>query len=142
MPLVYRAETDLPASPDTVWCVLRDFEAYPTWNTFNPTAKTSGEIGATIRLVVVLHGIKVPAWERVRDLTAPERLAWGFSFGPVLWAERVQTIEATETGAHYVTVDTIGGWLSPLVGWLFHGALDAGFQTLVADLRDHPNWSR
>ena len=124
-----------------MWSVLRDFDAYSSWNTFNPSAQTSGEIGATIRLVVVLRGFRVPAFEQIRALTAPERLAWGFSFGPVLWAERVQTIKATETGSHYVTVDTIGGWLSPLVGLLFNGALNAGFQTLVADLRAHPRWS-
>jgi len=137
MPLVYRAETDIPAAPERVWMVLRDFEHYAAWNTFNPGIETSGEIGSSIRLVVMLHGFRVTARETVRELTEPERLVWGFSFGPILWAERVQTMESTDVGTHYVTVDTIGGVLSPLVSLLFGGALQTGFETMARDLRAH-----
>ena len=135
MPLVYRAEVHIPAPVEAVWGVLRDFDRYEEWNTFNPGARTTGIVGDPIALTVTLRGRRVAQTETVRELTEPSRLVWGFSRGPVLWAERVQTIAPAEGGAHYVTVDTIGGLLSPIVGWLYGSSLQDGFQQMAADLQ-------
>jgi len=139
--LICRAEVEVPAPPERVWAVLVDFEAYGSWNHFNPRVQTLGEVGASVTLRVRLHGVLVPAWMRIRELSPPHRLVWGLSAGPILWAERVQSVEVAPAGARYVTVDTIGGLMSPLVALFFRGALQEGFAQMVDDLATHSSWS-
>lgn len=42
------ARIDIDASPDQVWEVLADLEAYPQWNPFMVSAKGKIEVGATL----------------------------------------------------------------------------------------------
>ena len=125
-----------------MWEVLRDFDKYSEWNTFNPGVVTTGVIGDPIALTVRLRGFLITQKETVRDLTAPKSLVWDMTtlHRSFLWAERVQTITATETGSHYVTVDTIGGALSPFVSLFFGHSLQTGFEQMAADLRAHSRW--
>jgi len=137
----YRAEVEIEASADTVFAVLTDLEAYPSWNPFTSRVASTLEVGAPIRLRVHLGRLTLTQVEHVREVTppAPEgRVAWGIRTAVpwLLRAERVQTITPLgEARCRYTTVDTIGGLLEPLVTMLFGPALDEGFTTMAEALR-------
>ncbi len=135
--MLYRAEALIAAPAAHVWAVLTDFEAYAAWNRFTPGARPDGPFaeGTTMRLRVRLYGVAQPQRERITALEPGTRVAWGFA-GPLLRAERVQTVEARGPAtSHYVTEDRIEGPLSGVVEGLMGGRLRRGFGFVAEDLK-------
>lgn len=146
----YEATVELPVPPEHAWEVLLAFDAYPAWNPFTPRIQGRLELGCWVRMRVDLGWITITQRERICEL-GPHRIAWELP-GPrwLLYARRVQTVAATETGSRYTTVDTIEGMLSPIVEALFGPALRRGFAGVAdgllravcnANAEDHPRGS-
>lgn len=132
----YSASARLSAPVEAVWAVLTDLEQYPSWNPFTVRVQSSLVVGARVVMRVRLGWLTIRQVEWVSDVAPPERLAWRMRT-PARWllrAERVQTLVRTAEGCEYHTVDTIGGLLEPVVGWLFGSALERGFAGVAAAL--------
>lgn len=143
MAYVYRATCRIAAPPEAVWAVLVDFEAYPAWNPFTREVRTTGAIGADVVMRVDMGFAVISQTEVLRALEpptdgAPGRLVWGVDWlgGQAIAAERVQTLTADGDGSHYETVDTIGGWLSPVSQGIFGRPVGRGFRAMAEALRD------
>ena len=130
----YRGQADIDAPIEDVWAVLVDVDRYPEWNSFTTRVRSSLEPGQPIWMRVDLGWITLWFRERVREVEAPRRLVWGLRVPGLLAAERIQTLEPTESGCRYETVDTIEGTLAPLVHGLFGRGLERGFRRVAEDL--------
>lgn len=134
---VYRAEVDVPATPEEVWQVLTAFAAYPAWNPFTTQVTCSLVVGTPVVMRVVMAGrCTLSQTETLREVVPAQRLVWALDIGMpwLLAAERVQTLEPTAAGCRYTTVDTIEGLLSPVVHWIFGRSLEAGFAAMAGAL--------
>ncbi len=137
----YRAEVEIEASAETVFAVLTDLKAYPSWNPFTSRVDATLVVGAPVRMRVHLGRLTLTQVEYVREVTPPEpvgRLTWGIRTATpwLLRAERVQTVTPiSDRWCRYTTVDTIGGALEPVVALLFGRALDEGFNAMAEALR-------
>ena len=132
----YRASVELTCTIEHAWGVLVDFDSYPAWNRFTRRVHAELQVGRWVRMTVVLGRLVIVQHERITEVTAPQRLSWSLP-GPrwLLYAERVQTLTATDLGCRYETIDTIEGVLAPLVEWLFGNALRQGFERVAVDLQ-------
>lgn len=130
----WRAEVHCVATPERVWAVLVDFDAYPRWNPFTP-AIACGAVGEPVRLTVDLGG-RSPRIQEERLVVwdPPHQLSWSLDHLPrwLLHARRDQRLSVEGSGTRYETVDVIGGLLGPVVAWWFGPALERGF-TRMAD---------
>ncbi len=139
MATTWRAEVEIAAPPSAVWEVLTQFDAYPSWNPFTVEVSTSGQIGDAVRMRVRLGAGALTHQTETLRVMEPERcLAWALDQPPrwLLWAFRNQTLTALENGRTlYVTEDTIGGLLGPLVRLLYDRALRTGFDNMAQALR-------
>ena len=136
---VYRASTQLDASSSQVWSVLSDFEAYPSWNPFTREVLCTGRVGEPVKMRVQMGPILLRQSEILREITPPTRLVWAMDIGldSLLAAERVQTLTPLESGGClYATVDTIEGFLSPLVHLLLGRWIQEGFDGVVSALAE------
>ncbi len=139
MVYAFSAEAVIDASPERVWAVLTDLQAYPDWNPFTRQVRTTLRPGDPVRMQVWM-GRRVRLWqtETVRVVQPPERLVWALDIGAdwLIWARREQTLTVVEGGTLYRTVDEIGGLLAPLVNLLFGRSLDRGFRGVADGLRE------
>jgi hypothetical protein len=138
MHAIWSAETTLDASPEFVWSVLVDFDAYPSWNPFTRQVRTSGVLGTPVVMTVDMGPLGVlEQTETLRVLDAPRQIVWALDTLPrwLQWARRTQTLTALPDGrTHYQTVDEIGGALLPIVRWRYGASLERGFASMAAAL--------
>ncbi|MFT4975310.1 MAG: hypothetical protein ACI8S6_001197 [Myxococcota bacterium] len=135
----WQASADIDAPSEAVWSVLADIDTYGSWNTLSPSVGGRLEVGRLVWLRVRLGRWTLTSPERVQAIEPPSRLVWGLSSprNPLLWAQRVQTIDPRQGGCTYETTDTIGGLLLPIVRALFDGALREGFEQMAVALKQH-----
>jgi len=133
---VYAAEVEIDAPVDEVWAVLTDLDAYPEWNPFTPSMRSTLAVGEPIdmRVRMAKLGLTVRQRETVRAVEPRRRLVWGEDMmGGLVRAERVQTLTELPGGrTRYRTEDVIEGPLGPLVFLIFGPSIQAGFDS-VAD---------
>lgn len=137
---VYSAEVEIDASPEAVWAVLRDVDAYAEWNPFTPDVQTTLRVGEPIDMRVRMEklGFTVSQRETVRAVDENERLVWGMEmlFG-LIRAERVQTLEPMPDGrTRYRTEDVIEGPLGPVVFLFFGPSIQVGFEGVAKGLAE------
>lgn len=86
MPVI---ETSLAvdAPPAAVWRVLTDFAGYPAWNPLTVGVDGRVEVGATLRLRVMLRGRVRRVGARVLVVTPERELRWGGGVRPLVWVE-------------------------------------------------------
>ncbi len=137
--VLYRSECTIAASPEEVWAVLTDFEAYPKWNSFTPRVDLEGPLapGSTVALHTRLRGRIQVQREEVRRVVEPRELVWGVRFPlGVIRAERVQRIEPTDGRCRYISEDRIEGPLSFVVERLLGRSLREGFAAMAQELQE------
>lgn len=135
---VYAAEVEIDAPIEEVWAVLTDLDAYPDWNPFTPSMRSTLEVGEPVdmRVRMAKLGLTVRQRETVRAVEPPARLVWGEDMmGGLVRAERVQTLTDLGDGrTRYRTEDVIEGPLGPLVFLLFGPSIQAGFDGVAEAL--------
>lgn len=140
MERMWRAECICPCTPEEVWSVLTDLEAYPRWNPFTREVRTTFALGSPVRMRVDMGRLGVLSQTETMAAFEPgRRLAWALSRPPrwLLWARRDQTLEPLPDGTtRYVTEDRIGGLLLMIVAFRYGGALTEGFEALTRALAE------
>lgn len=136
----YRAAIEIDASPERVWAVLVDLDAYPEWNPFTTRVTSTLRLGAPVDMVVRMEklGISVRQRERVMELEEGRRICWGTR---MLWgaidARRCQRLEPlSDARTRYVTEDEIEGPLGFLVFAVFGPSIQAGFEAVARALAE------
>ena len=120
---------DIRTTPETVWSLLTDAAAYPTWN--STVLSIEGEIapGSKIKLRSKLDP-KRTFKLTVREFQPPTRLVWGDAMGR-------RTYEVTAKGPGCVTFtmrEKIGGPLFPLFARMIP-SFDESFDQFAAALK-------
>lgn len=122
-------ETLIQASPDTVWGLLTDAQAYPRWNSTVLSLDGTIETGKKIRLVSSLSPERTFTL-KVKDIQPHTLLAWGDAMG----TRTFRLSPAEPGGTRFAMTERIGGPLFPL----FAGKIpdfDASFTRFAADLK-------
>jgi hypothetical protein len=71
------AVVDIAATPQQVWAVLADLDAYPDWNPFIQSASGQLAVGSTLTLrMVPAHGRAMTFRPRVLDVQPGALLRW------------------------------------------------------------------
>jgi hypothetical protein len=117
MPRHIRTECSIAATPQEVWDVLTDFEAYPAWAPF--FASITGEARAGTRLVVKFK--KGPTVKPVvTTAETPRELEWQgkLLFGGLFDARHRFELQTGAGGTKFIHSEQFSGLLVPLFGRL------------------------
>lgn len=122
-------EIDAPA--ERVWGVIADLDAYPVWNPFVVTCRSTLVVGDPIWMRVrIFPSFTQPQRETIFEHDSGRRLRYGLAplpFG-ALASDRSHEVEALGPGrARYVSHFELRGWLAPLVRTLLGARLAHGF---------------
>lgn len=135
----YKSEVEINATQEAIWQVLKNTRSYHEWNPFTPVIDATWNIGDPVILSVKMKPSQ-PPMIRKEFLTAFEpmfKMAWGFSWGWMLRAERTQKlIIIDDHTTRYSNEDIITGPVSPLVHLLYGRYIQAGFDAISASLKN------
>jgi hypothetical protein len=135
---VLEKKVGIGASPDRVWAVLTDFDAYPEWNPF--ITSIAGPTRAGERLVVDLTppgGRTITMRPRVQVVESGRRFGWLGHLGVrgVFDGAHEFVIDpADDGGAVFTQRETFRGVLVPFVGRLLTRT-EEGFAAMNAALK-------
>jgi len=130
---------DIDASPETVWSVLTDFDAYDDWN---PRTRITGRAEAGERLVVAPgpDAKGMPTFRpRVLRADEPAELRWlGHRYVRGLFdGEHTFTIEERDDGrTRFTQSETFGGLLARPLLRLYGEDTEVGFEAVNAALAE------
>jgi hypothetical protein len=133
-----RTKIDIKASPEEVWNVLMDFDAYPEWNPFVVSIDGSGIEGEKLVAELQLEGKKpMKITPTVQENDAPNRFSWLGSMGSaVVFAGRHQfELEATDEGTTFHHREEFSGALAPMVLRMIQKPTTRGFDKMNRALR-------
>ncbi|MDZ7605867.1 MAG: SRPBCC domain-containing protein [Cyclobacteriaceae bacterium] len=136
----YSTTIRMNTSREKAWDVLDDFDNYHAWNSFTIAIDTNRTTGSKVRLTVQmkLHKKPIVQTEYLRNYKAQEAMDWGMDWGPFLRARRIQRLRTiSPTITEYFTEDTIWGLLCPVVHWLYGKHIQAGFERMATELKQH-----
>ena len=129
----------ISASIDQVWSMLADFSGYHKWNPFVPQMECDMQIGSPIKMHVRLDPNRSKLTKQVEYLRVwdpPHTMRWGFTWGPFLTADRIQTLSViNEQTTLYYTSDTFTGWLAPLIYRFYGPKIQLGFESTAKGLK-------
>jgi hypothetical protein len=125
--LSLRTEIELPASPNEVWRVLLDFDAYPDWNPFIRSVSGKAEVGQRlIATVQPIGGKPMGIGPKVLKVDAEKELRWRGSLPiPGLFTgEHFFALSPLPSGkTHFIHGENFSGLLVALV---FKGKMGEG----------------
>jgi hypothetical protein len=108
------------ASPDVVWRVLTDLDAYGSWNPYHPRAEGTVAEGGTITLHAVLPGGRAGASKcRIHTVRPHEELRWSshLVLPGIMDADHRFRLVPVEPGRTRLEQDeTLRGLLIPVAG--------------------------
>jgi hypothetical protein len=114
------AQIDVHATPQRVWQVLTDLDAYPDWNPFITRAGGSARVGERLtNHMQPVGGRAVTLRPTVLEADPGRRLRWlGHLFVPgILDAEHTFTIQPLDDGqVRLIQHENFSGLLAPLMG--------------------------
>jgi hypothetical protein len=133
-----RTKIDIKASPEEVWNVLMDFDAYPEWNPFVVSIDGSGIEGEKLVAELQLEGKKpMKISPTVQENDAPYRFSWLGSMGSaVVFAGHHQfELEAIDEGTRFHHYEEFSGALAPIVLRMVQKPTTRGFDKMNRALR-------
>ena len=132
-------EIDINASPEQVWQVLTDFNAYSDWNPYIIKASGKALPGQTIHLTVLPPGGKQTAVKRMLIVSElNKKLHWqGFyGLGGLFDEDNTYIIEEVEPNRVHLTQHaTYNGFLVPFKWKNFSVSTKAGFEAMNKALK-------
>jgi hypothetical protein len=117
MPLHLKTTKDIPATPERVWAVLSDLDAYAEWNPFIPSA--AGKLAEGERLDIRIQppeGRATRFRPTIQAATPNRELRWLGHLGVrgIFDGEHRFAIEPTATGTRLTHEERFSGVLVPL----------------------------
>ena len=137
----FQATAIIDAPRSTIWSLLTDAPAYPSWNT--TVEQVEGRIAAGESITVRVRdraGRSFPV--RVTTFAAEERMVWegGMPLG-LFKGERTFTLAEEAAGVRFTMRETYTGPLAPLVGRSIPD-LQPAFEAFAASLKRAAETSR
>ena len=122
-PTVLHTEIEVNASPDAVWKVLSERDAYPDWNPFVISSTGELQVGGTITNVLRdTDGKETTFTPELLAVEPGKELRWigKVGFGGIFDGEHGFRVEALEGGrARFIQEETFRGVAVPfMAGWL------------------------
>jgi hypothetical protein len=113
----------IAASPERVWRVLTDFDAYPAWNNVVLDMRAEAREGAAVRFKIKIEGTPaLPIAARVKRCVPGREFSWGGG-APLVpslaWAEHYFRLEPSGDGTLLTHGEDFGG----LFGLAMRGAV-------------------
>lgn len=106
-------EIDIQASPETVWSILIDAEAWPVWYEGAKNVKASGGadryLSPNSTISWETMGLKFDS--KVKEFEPSRKLAW-LSEKKSIQGYHVWIIQATDNGCKVITAESQNGWLT------------------------------
>ncbi len=112
----FHTELRIEASPQQVWEVLTDLEAYPQWNPMAKQAQGRLEVGA--KLLLHLAALPFPVGAQIRALDPGRLLRWGGGASIILDVEHYFEVHPDGEHTRFVHGEIFGGLLGPLIARL------------------------
>lgn len=130
-------ESTINASIETVWNVLSNFEAYPSWNPFIISLKGKLALGEPVQAIIVSNGKENHFKPNITVLEEGERFEWlgklplGMFNGNHYF--RLEKINANTT--RFIHGENFSGWLSGLILFLIRKETTRGFKAMNEALK-------
>ncbi len=132
-----RATRTIDAPAEVVWRVVIDVDAYPEWNTFTITCRTTWEVGTPIVMKVRLFSrLTIRQRETIRVNEDGRLIEYGIDLPMgLLRSSRRHVLTAVGPGAtRYDSEFVLEGRLAPLVERLLGTRLRKGFDDMTSGL--------
>jgi hypothetical protein len=133
-----RTKIDIKATPQEVWSVLMDFDAYSEWNPFVLSIDGDSAAGGRLTAQLQLEGKKpMKISPIVQEHEAPNRFSWlGVMGSASLFAGRHQfELEETDDGTRFHHYEEFAGALTPIVLRMIQKPTTRGFEKMNRALR-------
>ena len=135
---VLETSVEIAATPERVWQVLTDFDAYPVWNPFVTSIEGVAQPGE--QLVVRLQppgGRGITMRPRVQSADRGRRLAWLGHLGVrgVFDGAHEFLLDGGDATTTFTQRETFRGALVPFTGRLL-ARTEAGFEAMNAALKE------
>ncbi len=131
---------EIDSSPDAVWAILMDFEAYPDWNPFVREIKGSPTEGEQLSVRLQNPGGKAMAFAPFVTESVPgRRFSWlgKVGFKGVFDGHHRFDIAPTERGTvHFSQSEDFSGALVPVLWGMVTNKTRAGFESMNAALKE------
>src|SRR4051812_33278309 len=130
----------IAASPERVWQVITDFDAYAGWNPVITRIRSEARIGAAVRFRIRIEGTpEVALAARVVQCEPGRLFAWrgGAPLVPAIaWGEHYFRIEPASGGTSLLTHgEDFGGVLAAVVSGRTHARVVRTYDALNAALK-------
>lgn len=136
-----RTQIDIDATPERVWQVLTDFDAYPQWNPFMTRASGTPVQGQRLTIRMQPEGGRAMTFRpKVREAVAQRRLCWlGHLLVPGIFdGEHSFTIEPLDGGGvRLVQQEDFRGVLVPLLARSLDRRTLPAFERMNRALKQH-----
>ncbi|MEV0169328.1 hypothetical protein B0I32_14524 [Nonomuraea fuscirosea] len=136
-----RTENHISASPEQVWKILCDFDAYGEWNPLVPRMRGTAVVGSRLTLPTAMWPggrVFMPMRAIVEEATAPRRLAWRTTLlargvGSSVH-DFVLSPDAERGGTHLLHRETVTGAIAPMM-WSMLRRFEPVFEQLNQALK-------
>jgi hypothetical protein len=122
---------------ETVWQILSNFEAYPSWNPFIVSLKGKLALGETIRTILISNGKENHFKPDITVLEEGQKFEWVGSLPLGMFVGnhyfRLEKIDAHTT--RFVHGENFSGWLSGLILLLIKKETTRGFLAMNEALK-------
>lgn len=135
---LYRSEAIIAASPEEVWAVLDDLDAYPEWNPFTVGMESDKRVGSPMVMQVNMSGQVLEQTEFIRVWEPNYKMCWGVEgdLPRAISGERCQWLEPLPDGTtRFVNENLIAGTTTPLVTLLYGASVASGVQGVARELK-------
>lgn len=130
-------EITINAPIETVWTILSNLEAYPSWNPFIISLKGKLALGETVHAILVSNGKENHFKPDITALEDGQKFEWlgklplGMFSGNHYF--RLEKIDTNTT--KFVHGENFSGWLSGLILWLIQKETIRGFKAMNEALK-------
>ena len=131
------ATIHIEATPEAVWAVLMDWDAYPSWNPFIRAIAGKAKVGGRIRVRIGLPVGSVPITATVTRLMPDAEIIWhsALPIAGLLDRDHVITIAAQPKGCTVTQTQTFDGRLAPAISIVAVGLARSGLGHMNAALK-------
>ncbi len=134
-----RTEIQINATPDTVWEILTDFDAYPDWNQFVISIEGKAVEGTRLEARIKPPGNRATTFKpTVTKVTDGRYFEWLGHLGVkgIFDGRHQFEIVPNGDGAKFIQSEEFTGVLAPLIWRMINGSTKAGFELMNEAIKE------